>query len=194
MQNKVILPIILCLLLQACGGSVPPPPRNLNDACAIKAERPRWFKDMQGVQSKWGVPVHVQMATIYQESKFKGDARTPLDFALGVIPMGRDSSAYGYSQALDATWDWYRRDTGNRNAKRDNFTDAVDFMGWYMDQSTQKLAIAKADARAQYLAYHDGHSGYARRSYKRKAWLMRVSSEVAARAKMYEEQLVACAK
>jgi len=189
---KPIFCAFLCLLLVACAGSVPPPPRNLNDACAIKSEKPRWHKDMRTVEKKWGVPVYVQLATIYQESKFKGNARTPLDFALGVIPMGRDSSAYGYAQAIDSTWDWYRRATGNRSAKRDNFRDAVDFMGWYMNQSTEKLDIAKTDARKQYLAYHDGHAGYARQSYKHKAWLMRVSSEVADRADMYHEQLSTC--
>jgi len=186
--------LIAILILASCGPSVPPPPRNMNDACAIAAERPRWHKEMLKVEQKWGVPEHVQMATIYQESKFRGDARTPLDFALGVIPMGRDSSAYGYAQAIDSTWDWYRRDTRNLNARRDNFGDAVDFMGWYMDQSTEKLSISKADARSQYLAYHDGHSGYARKTYRRKKWLLRISSEVAARADVYQEQLAMCRK
>jgi len=188
---RTILFLSLMVVVAACS-SVPPPPRNLNDACAIQAERPRWVKEMAAVEKKWGVPVHVQMATIYQESKFKGDARTPLDFKLGVIPMGRDSSAYGYSQAIDSTWDWYRRDTGRRGAKRDNFSDAVDFMGWYMNESNERLSISKSDTRAQYLAYHDGHSGYARQTYKRKGWLMRISSEVASRADMYEEQLAGC--
>jgi hypothetical protein len=181
------------VLLAACGSNVTPPPSNLNDACSIKMERPKWFKAMLGVQEKWGVPVSVQMATIYQESKFKGEARTPLAFKLGVIPMGRNSSAYGYSQAIDSTWKWYIRETGNRSAKRDDFDDAVDFMGWYMDQTSQKLNIPKTSARKQYLAYHDGHTGYRRGTYKRKGWLMRISSEVQARAEMYSKQLTECA-
>ena len=184
--------IFLLFLLVSCSANVPPPPRNLDDACVIKNERPKWYRAMNRVEGKWGVPVPVQMATIYQESKFRGDARTPLAFKLGVIPMGRDSSAYGYSQAIDSTWDWYRTETGRRSAKRDRFDDAVDFMGWYMDQSEQKLAIPKTDARNHYLAYHDGHNGYARGSYKRKAWLMNISSEVEARAVMYSQQLASC--
>lgn len=184
--------ILLLFLLVSCGSNVPPPPRNLDDACEIKAERPRWYKAMNRVESKWGVPVPVQMATIYQESRFRGDARTPLAFKLGVIPMGRNSSAYGYSQAIDSTWDWYRSDTGRKSARRDRFGDAVDFMGWYMDQSEQKLSIPKTDARNHYLAYHDGHNGYARGSYKRKAWLMNISSDVEARAVMYSQQLAGC--
>ncbi len=180
------------LWLAACSAAVQPPPSNLNDACVIKSERPKWFKAMNHVQKKWQVPVFVQLATIYQESKFVGRARTPLAFRMGVIPMGRNSSAYGYSQAIDSTWKWYKRDTGNRSAKRDSFPDAVDFMGWYMDQSYQRLGISKSSARKQYLAYHDGHTGYRRGTYRRKAWLLRISKEVAARAKLYEEQLVTC--
>ncbi|MFT4716363.1 MAG: hypothetical protein ACI9ZD_001848 [Paracoccaceae bacterium] len=186
--------ILLLLILAACGSNVTPPPSNLNDACLIKSERPKWFNAMHGTQEKWGVPVSVQMATIYQESKFKGEARTPLSFKLGVIPMGRKSSAFGYSQAIDSTWKWYIRETGNRSAKRNDFEDAVDFMGWYMDQSTQKLNIPKTNARKQYLAYHDGHTGYRRGSYRRKGWLVRISKEVQARAKMYGTQLTECSK
>lgn len=189
---KPYLTLSLMILLTACTARVTPPPRNINDACVIKAERPKWFRAMTATQNKWGVPVSVQMATIYQESKFKGDARTPLAYKLGVIPMGRSSSAFGYSQAIDSTWKWYKRETGNSNAKRDNFNDAVDFMGWYMDQTTQKLDIPKTDARKHYLAYHDGHAGYRRGTYRRKAWLMRISSEVQSRAKMYSEQLKSC--
>lgn len=190
MKPLGLIPALLLLL--ACGSSVPPPPRNMQDACAIKSERPKWMSAMQATQKKWGVPVAVQMATIYQESKFKGDARTPLAFKLDVIPMGRNSSAYGYAQAIDNTWDWYRRDTGRMSARRDRFVDAVDFMGWYMDQSYQRLGIKKTDGRKQYLAYHDGHTGYKRGTYRRKAWLMRISKEVAARSKMYANQLEEC--
>ncbi len=189
---KSALTLSLMLLLAACSPGVTPPPRNLNDACAIKAERPTWYKAMLATQQKWGVPVAVQLATIYQESKFKGDARTPLAYKLGVIPMGRNSSAYGYSQAIDGTWKWYLRETGNRGAKRDNFDDAVDFMGWYMDQTYQKLDIPKTDARRHYLAYHDGHTGYRRGTYRRKGWLMRISKDVQARAVKYSEQLAEC--
>ena len=180
------------LFLSACGSAVQPPPSNILDACVIKAERPKWFNAMVSAKAKWGVPVSVQMATIYQESKFKGDARTPLSYKLGVIPMGRNSSAFGYAQAIDSTWKWYLRDTGNRGARRDNFADSVDFMGWYMDQSTQKLGISKTSARKQYLAYHDGHTGYRRGTYHRKRWLLRISKEVQKRTKVYAKQLATC--
>jgi len=191
---KIFYSLAALALLGACGSGVTPPPSNLNDACVIKAERGKWFKSLKSSEGKWGVPVPVMLATIYQESKFKGQARTPLKYTMGVIPMGRRSSAYGFSQAIDSTWKWYLKETKNHGAKRDNFEDAVDFMGWYMDQSTEKLGISKSDARKQYLAYHDGHSGFRRGTYRRKAWLVRISKEVQTRAEMYDEQLMECSK
>lgn len=180
------------LFLAACGGGYNTPPKNLDNACSIVSQRPSYLREMERVERRWGVPVHVQMATIYQESKFDGDARTPLRYTLGIIPMGRQSSAYGYSQALDGTWEEYLSEVGLRNAKRDDFADAVDFMGWYMKETTERLGISPFDAKNQYLAYHEGRSGYARGSYKAKGWLMRVSDNVATRADMYQAQLWTC--
>ena len=184
--------MILVLFLAGCSGAAPPPPTDLDDACKIRAERPEWFDAMARVERKWQVPIPVQLAIIHQESRFRGDARTPLSFKLGVIPMGRYSSAYGYAQVIDSTWKWYQRDTGNPGARRDKFADAVDFMGWYMDQSKQKLGIPKTNARKQYLAYHDGHSGYRRGTHRHKGWLLRISRQVERRAHMYEKQLSQC--
>jgi hypothetical protein len=132
------------------------------------------------------------MATIHQESKFIGNARTPHQYTLGIIPMGRQSSAYGYSQALDGTWEEYQDDQGKRGAKRDRIRDATDFMGWYMNATHESLGISKSDARNQYLAYHEGRSGYARGSYNSKPWLLDVADRVDRRAERYRKQLQTC--
>lgn len=183
----------LALLLAACGSDFSAP-RNLDDACAIVAERPRYLRDMRAAERRWGVPVPVQMATFYQESKFIGNARTPFRFTLGVIPMGRQSSAFGYAQAIDSTWEWYQRANNRPGARRDRFSDAADFMGWYKTETLNRNGIPLNDARNQYLAYHEGHSGFARRSYTAKPWLIRVADRVAARATMYEAQLASCGR
>jgi hypothetical protein len=149
---------------------------------------------MERAEQRWGVPVPVQMATFYQESKFVGDARPPHRYALGIIPMGRLSSAYGYSQALDGTWAEYRQETGNRFARRTDIDDAADFMGWYMTLSRERNGIPLHDARNQYLAYHEGHAGYRRGSYNSKRWLLRVADNVADRAATYEAQLLSCGR
>ena len=180
------------VLLASCGGGDFSAPRDLDNACSIVAERPQYFKAMKATQRKWGVPVHVQMATIHQESKFVGNARTPHQYVLGIIPMGWQSSAYGYSQALDGTWEEYQDAEGGRRARRDRIGDATDFMGWYMDQSQKRLGIPKTDARNQYLAYHEGRTGFANGSYNSKAWLVEVADKVGARAERYRAQLQGC--
>ena len=97
------------LLLTACGGREFSAPRNLDDACGLVQERPAYFQAMRQTERRWNVPVPVQMAIIHAESRFIGDARTPHRYALGVIPLGRQSSALGYSQALDGnSADLYR--------------------------------------------------------------------------------------
>lgn len=179
------------LVLGSCVSSLDPP-RNITNACAMKAERPKWFSALDRTARTWGVPVHVQLATMWRESKFVGDARTPRKYALGFIPAGRISSAYGYSQALDGTWDWYKQDTGRRFVRRDDFADASDFIGWYMNQTRDRNGIPLTDAYRQYLAYHEGHTGYARGSYNRKAFLLRAANQVRDMAAAYEAQLATC--
>lgn len=191
-MNRLLKLAIVGLVASCGGGGNFSAPRQLDNACAIAAERPAYLRAMRTTERKWGVPVHVQMATMYQESKFIGDARTPHQYALGVIPVGRQSSAFGYSQALDATWEEYQQSAGNRRARRDNIRDATDFMGWYMHGSQQRLGLSKHDASRQYLAYHEGRGGYARGSHNQKPWLLRVAAQVGQRSEMYRQQLAAC--
>ena len=146
------------------------------------------------VQKKWGAPVPVPMAMMYQESSFKQDAVPPRYYFLGIIPWGRVSSAYGYAQAKDETWADYKKDAGGWGSSRDNFADALDFMGWYMNKTQRLNGISKSDAYGQYLNYHEGWTGYRNRSYDRKAWLKTVSKKVQARADKFASQYKSCEK
>jgi hypothetical protein len=190
-MNRVFRSAVLLVLLASCGSGRFSAPRDLDNACAIAAERPAYLSAMEASARKWGVPVHVQMAIIHQESKFVGNARTPYRWALGVIPVGRQSTAYGYSQAIDGTWEEYR-DTERRGARRDDIDDATDFMGWYMTESRDRLGIPLDDTRNQYLAYHEGRTGFARGSHQDKSWLLEVADKVTARAATYQSQLLTC--
>ncbi|TMM52382.1 lytic transglycosylase [Sulfitobacter sabulilitoris] len=193
-MSRTLRAMTIVLLVASCGGGPREAPRQLDDACEIVRERPEYLRAFRAAERKWGVPVHVQMATIHQESRFVGDARTPFKYVLGVIPMGRQSSAYGYGQALDATWEEYRRSTGSYRAKRDRIKDATDFMGWYMNKTRERNNVALHDARNQYLAYHEGHTGYSRGSYNSKSWLVAVAGKVDARSDMYQAQLATCGR
>lgn len=193
-MSRLFRALILAVLVAGCGSADYQAPRGLDDACSIVAERPHYLRAFRATERTWGVPVNVQMAIIYQESKFIANARPPHQYALGVIPVGRQSSAYGYSQALDGTWDEYLAARGNRRASRDDIGDATDFMGWYMTQTRDQLGIPLTDTRNQYLAYHEGRTGYRRGSYNSKAWLVRIAGELEQRAAMYQAQLIGCGK
>ena len=52
--------------------------------------------------------------------------------------------------------------------------------------------VMSDDARSQYLAYHEGRTGFARGSHRSKPWLARVSDEVENRAARYRAQLATC--
>ena len=191
--KTTILLSIFAAALSACASiSHREPPRNLDDACAIARDRPDIVRAMGKTEQNWGVPVATQMALIYQESKFISDARPPKKYRAGLIPAGRVSSAYGYSQALDGTWQDYQKAEGGYGARRNNINHATDFIGWYFAGTQRSLGISRNDTYRQYLAYHEGRGGYRRGSYKSKPWLMRVSKATAARAGIYHSQLMRC--
>lgn len=169
------------------------PPKNKNNLCKIFEEKNDWYDAAAEMRDKWGVPIHVPMAMMYQESSFRDDARPPRDYILfGLIPWGRVSSAYGYSQAKTPTWADYVRETGNSGADRDDFEDAIDFMGWFISKTYKINGISKWDAYAQYLNYHEGWGGYKRKTYLKKQWLIAVSKKVKARSLTYAKQLKGC--
>jgi len=193
-MSNILRYAVVAVLLASCGGRELSAPRNLEDACELSRERPAYFRAMRDTERSWSVPVPVQMAIIHAESRFDGDARTPHRYALGVIPLGRQSSAFGYSQALDGTWEEYQDETRNRRASRDDIRDATDFIGWYSRLSYERNGILPTDARNLYLAYHEGHGGFTRGTYRSKPWLVSLSGRVAERAAMYDAQLRACGR
>ena len=122
------------------------------------------------------------------------DARPPRTKLLGFIPWKRPSSAYGYPQALDGTWDWYRRETGHGGADRDDFGDAVHFVGWYHYQSHVRNGIARNDAYHLYLAYYAGHGGYARGTWKSRPYMKRSAQRAQDMATRYAVQMERCGR
>ena len=191
MQVKsVALGALFLTVLVGCGSA---PPANVEDICAIFAEKKGWYRAAKKSEKRWGTPIHVQLSIIRQESSFKFDARPPRGKLLGFIPWKRPSNAYGYAQALDSTWNAYKKDTGSRFADRDDFGDAIDFVGWYTDQSLNIVGISKWDPYNQYLAYHEGQGGWQRKSYRGKRWLRDTARVVDYRAREWGAQLTRCA-
>lgn len=188
-----IVAIGLVLTISACASA----PDRINDVCAVFNQRDGWFSDWRHASEqasrRHGISVPVLMATLRKESGFKPRARPPREKLLGFIPWKRPSTAYGYSQALDGTWAEYVTETRNFGARRSNFADAVDFVGWYHAKSADTLGIARTDAYSLYLAYYFGRGGYARGDHRNDPRMQRYARETADMADRYASQMAACA-
>ena len=185
---------LICILTVLIGGCAhrQTAPKNIDNICQIFRKERDWYKSAYRSSEKWSVPIPVLMAIMHQESKFKAGAKPARTTCLCFFPGPRPSSAYGYAQALDETWERYKANTGNWGADRANFTDAIDFVGWYSNLSYAICKIARDDTYNLYLAYHEGHNGFNRRTYRKKTWLKKVAWKVQSRAKRYSYQLASC--
>lgn len=180
--------IVMLLVLAACGGredtqvaiAQEGAPSNTLNICAIFAERPQWRTHIETAALRYDMPVPVMMGIMWRESRFQQHASPGT------------TSAYGYSQAINATWDWYKDSSGNRSARRDRFADAADFVGWYMTQTVRQNGLATSDSFAHYLAYHEGHRGFSLGTYWQKEFLLNAASQVQVMTGVYELQLNGC--
>ncbi|MEM7217238.1 MAG: hypothetical protein AAF515_02665 [Pseudomonadota bacterium] len=168
------------------------PPSEPDNICSILKDRPAWYRAAAKSESRWGTPIPIQFAFVARESSFERRARPPRRRILGLIPGSRPSSAYGYAQATTPTWDAYREATGKRFADRDDFGDAVDFIGWYNAQTKRRNGIALTNARHLYYAYHEGWGGYARGSFRKKRSVQSYAAKVEQRAARYSRQFDGC--
>ncbi|MRX28684.1 hypothetical protein GJS41_11035 [Kangiella sp. HZ709] len=173
------------------GGCLTFKPDNVDNLCSVLTDED-WYEAALESQKKWGTPIHVQLAIMHQESKFIHNSKPPRKWYLGFIPGPRPSTAYGFAQALDTTWDTYIKATSNSGADRDDFDDAIDFIGWYTATSHRKLGISKWDAKEQYFAYHEGWGGYQRKTYLAKGWLKKVAEKVGKRSLTFASQYKQC--
>lgn len=195
MKHRIIT-AILCLLLTGMGfllsACVSTQPQDIDNVCAVFQQNPRWYADAARSQRRWGIPMSVLMAIMYQESRFQPTVKPPREKLFSMIPWVRPTSADGFSQATYETWWQYQDYTDNFAAQRSRFKDAIDFVGWYTRMAHLKLGIPSNNAFELYLAYHEGLEGYASHSYARQPWLIAVAHRVQAQANMYHYQLVRC--
>ena len=167
-------------------------PKFTADSCIIFEQKKNWYKATKKSYDKWNMPISLQLAIVNQESSFKQFAKPKRNKLLGIIPLKRPSTAFGYAQVTNPTWDWYKLKTGKKNASRANFFDISDFIGWYGNQSYNILGISKKDAYNQYLAYHEGHNGWKNQTYKEKKWLLKAAKNVEINTNIYKNQLKKC--
>ena len=102
---KVNSLIVILFFISACSSI----PSNTSNSCSIFGERYLWFKHAKKSEKKWGTPVYLQLAIIKMESDFDWLAKPPRQKLFKVIPYKRPSSSFGYSQAVDGTWEQYKK-------------------------------------------------------------------------------------
>lgn len=180
--------ILTAILLSGCTFG---PPENPDNICDIFDDKWGWHGDAKDANRRWDASIPIMMAIMYQESSFVDDAKPPRVRIFGLPMWWRQSSAYGYSQVKDETWRWYEQSTG-RNGDRDDFDDAIDFIGWYNKMSGELSSISSNDASSLYLAYHEGHGGFNSGSYHSKDWLLAIATRVQERASKYAAQYERC--
>jgi len=177
------------VVLSACSSALP---ANPGDVCSIFAERSSWYRAAIAAEERWQTPIALNMAIMFQESSFRSRARPERERFLWVFPGARPSSAFGYAQALESTWQEYRQQSGNGSASRSDFADAVDFIAWYNAKSRRISGIETTDARAFYYAYHEGNAGFQRGSHLRKRWLIQAADQVQQNSEKFGRQLDLC--
>ena len=104
--NKTLI-FIIFLSFSACSSI----PKNTQNSCAIFEERYLWYKHTKASYAKWGAPIHMQLAFVKKESSFNWLAKPPRRKLFKVIPFKRPSSSFGYSQAVDGTWEQYKKES-----------------------------------------------------------------------------------
>ena len=191
MRKEVRMVTAACVSM-ILSGCIATQPNDIDNICSMFDEKRNWYNSAQSAEKRWGIPIAVNMAVIYQESSFKARAKPERSKILWVLPGRRSSSAYGYAQALDSTWDDYKKISGNKRASRSNFNDAIDFVSWYNSNSRRINKIAPFDAKNFYLAYHEGNTGFARQSYNDKDWLINAADRVQFNAERFNSQLKSC--
>tara|TARA_A100001011_G_scaffold391515_1_gene477155 strand:+ start:2350 stop:2949 length:600 start_codon:yes stop_codon:yes gene_type:complete len=184
LKNRLI--ILIFFLINGCSSI----PSNTANSCNIFNERYFWYKHTKKVEQKWGTPIYIQLAIIKMESDFDWLAKPPRQKIFKVVPYKRQSSSFGYSQAIKGTWEQYKKETGNKLATRARFKDSVDFIGWYTNKTESILKISKKNAFKQYLAYHEGWGNF--KNYKKNKKVIVLAKKVEKQSNIYKKQLKKC--
>ena len=186
--NKKIIYIFFFFLITSCS-SVPKYPEN---ACKIFGQNYLWYKSAKKSSDKYGAPIHIILAIVNKESAFNRWAKPKRNKLFKIIPYKRPSSSFGYSQAINKTWELYKTETNNPLALRARFKDSVMFIGWYMNKTKKTNNISMNDAYRQYLNYYLGWGNYSKKIYKTDKNAIIFAKKVEKQSKIYKNQLKEC--
>ena len=185
--NKLLL-FFLFFIITSCS-SVPKYPQN---ACKIFGENYLWYKSAKKSSDTYGAPIHIILAIVNKESGFNRWAKPKRHKLFKIIPYKRPSSSFGYSQAVNKTWELYKTETNSPLALRTRFKDSVMFIGWYMNKTKKTNIISMNDAYRQYLNYYLGWGNYSKKVYKSDKNAIIYAKKVEKQSNIYKNQLKEC--
>ena len=142
----------------------------------------------------YGAPIHIILAFVNKESGFNRWAKPKRNKLFKIIPYKRPSSSFGYSQAVEKTWELYKKETNNPIALRTRFKDSVMFIGWYMKKTKKINKVPLNDPYRQYLNYYLGWGNYSKEVYKKDKKSILLAKKVEKQSNAYKNQLKECQK
>ena len=186
--NRNFIYFIVFLFLVSCS-SVPKYPQN---ACKIFGEKYSYLKYSRAASKKWNVPISSILAVINKESGFRRFAKPKRTKLFKIIPYRRPSSSLGFSQAVNKTWDLYKKENNKPIALRISFKNSSDFIGWYFWKTNKINKVSLKDTRKMYLNYYLGWGAYKNKAYEKDRKAIIFAKNVEKQAKIYKIQLQEC--
>ena len=188
--NKNLTYFIIFFFVASCS-SIPKYPSN---ACKIFGERYLWYKHAKKSSETYGAPIHIILAFVNKESGFNRSAKPKTTKLFKIVPYKRPSSSFGYSQAVNKTWELYKNETNSPLALRTRFKDSVMFIGWYINKTNRINKIPLNDSYRQYLNYYLGWGNYSKEVYKKDKKSIIYAKNVEKQSNIYKGQLTECKK
>ncbi len=186
--NRNLIYLIIFFFIASCS-SVPKYPQ---DACKIFGEKYFYLKYTRAASKKWGVPISTILAVINKESGFKRFAKPPRHKLFKIIPYRRPSSSFGFSQAINKTWELYKKENNKPTALRISYRSSSDFVGWYFWKANKINKVSLSNTRDLYLNYYLGFSAYKNKAYRTDKKAIIFAMSVEKQAKVYKNQLREC--
>ena len=188
--NRNLIYFIFFFFVVSCS-SIPKYP---NNACKVFGENYLWYKSIKKSSETYKAPIHIILAFVNKESGFNRWAKPKRNKLFKIIPYKRPSSSFGYSQAVNKTWELYKKETDSPLALRTRFKDSVMFIGWYISKTNKINKIPLNDSYRQYLNYYLGWGNYSKKVYKTDKNAIIYAKNVEKQSNIYKKQLKECQK
>lgn len=168
LSKKVFFLPVIVLMLSGCFGSSTKPALLI---CEELDDNEEWVEPAVLAQQKYG---------------------TPISLSLVLLELPLSDLDKKHVRPRSADWDEYRIRSERWDASPQVPADAVDFIGWFTQQSVKRNNIAWQDAGEHYLALRLGHGGYHRFEADKYPELAQQTKGVELRAQRWSNELQAC--